>query len=151
MKATLVDITVVSRTIDLPDECPNCGTLLKDPGSCRTINAWEYQDQKRVGGFQADSGQFEWDETWASMPEGGESYLSYVSYWCAACSTELASGEEVQVSLGEMGTGPQVSDLEKDWREEVRKGETLSGFFVWLGERLERERKLAQEAKPEAP
>lgn len=150
MKATLVDLTIVSRTVDLPDECPHCGVLLKDPENCRTINAWEYQDQKRVGGFHAYSGQFEWDETWASIPEGGESYLSYVSYWCAACSTELASGEEVQVSLGERGADPRISDLEKDWREEVRKGETLSGFFVWLGGRLERERQNGAKTDPDS-
>lgn len=88
---TICDITVTKRAVELPDECPKCKTKLRES----SLTAWEYQDQSRgvtiddAGNVGTDGGDYSCDD----LPQGGESFISWVALTCGGCGYMLAEGK----------------------------------------------------------
>jgi hypothetical protein len=83
----IADIVVTERTVELPDNCPECGAALRNA----RLRGWEYQDQCRAMSVQNDIVEF--DEESNEVPDSGESFISYVSLRCE-CGHRLANGNE---------------------------------------------------------
>jgi hypothetical protein len=132
MKVTIADIMVIYREIELPEHCPSCNSDLTKEGA---IAAWEYQDQKRYGALDKDSQTFKDSEKDYGVPEGGESFLSYVAYWCHDCSEMLESeGAMEEHDLRGIPAGGESRRFpKKQWQEEVAAGATRRGYEAWLG------------------
>lgn len=98
MKATIADIKVTRREVDVPEKCPNpkCGADLTRPCA---ITGWELQDQQRPCSFDGEHVTDDIDTNEA--PEGGELFVSWIALHCAACSFSLAAGDHKEIDTGD--------------------------------------------------
>jgi hypothetical protein len=114
-----------------------------------SINAWEFQDQRRQGELDLASKHFEANGDDA-IHEGGEHFLSYVAYWCAnpECDVVFAENESEEHDLGGMDRRGehQIYTLQW-WARSCQEGLTRRGYDAWLGQKLGLEQELEREAE----
>lgn len=136
MKATLVDVHTVYREVELPLECPKCRADLT--AGTNTIEAWEYQDQKRYGALDLASSHFEFDANEMGIPEGGESFHSYLGYHCGNCKQVLAEGGGDDAEVGDLPAGAEHARYPLDrWWEALRRNPNLRcSYEAWVAKCL---------------
>ncbi len=120
------------REIELPTECPKCGADLT--AGKNTIEAWEYQDQKRYGALDLASSHFELDATEMGIPEGGESFHSYLGYQCGSCNQVLAEGAGDDAEVGDLPRDAEHARYTLElWWEALRENPKLRcSYEAWV-------------------
>lgn len=78
------EMTIVHKRIELPDNC-KCGSSFLKPGS---LKVWEFQDQSRPACAEKDQDLLVTEDI-DVLPRAGETFVGYVSIWCARCNIEL--------------------------------------------------------------
>jgi hypothetical protein len=90
-KATIIDIILKERVVDIPIKCPHCGADLTEEGA---LTVWEYQAQNYHARVEVRNNEEDVIDT-GDMNEGAD--IFYVTgYKCSACDKYVhEEGKEV--------------------------------------------------------